>query len=62
MARDIEILLEDDDLLVINKPAGVLSVPGRHGGRDVGARGAGTPDAKRRRFVSSIASTAIRAA
>lgn len=35
MAARIEILHEDDALLVINKPAGVLSVPGRHGGQSV---------------------------
>ncbi len=28
---DIEILFEDDALLVVNKPAGVLTVPGRQG-------------------------------
>lgn len=46
MSRAIEILLEDDDLLVINKPAGVLSVPGRQGGeciREVLERQTGRP-------------------
>ena len=28
--KDIEILYQDDDLLLINKPDGLLSVPGRH--------------------------------
>lgn len=32
LARKIEVLWEDDDLLVVNKPAGVLTVPGRQGG------------------------------
>lgn len=32
MAKSIDILLEDDHLLVVNKPAGTLTVPGRHGG------------------------------
>ena len=31
----IEILFEDDDLLVIDKPAGVLCVPGRQGGESI---------------------------
>jgi RluA family pseudouridine synthase len=46
LSREIEILLEDDDLLVIHKPAGVLSVPGRDGGesiREVLARQRGAP-------------------
>lgn len=33
MASRIEILLEDEDLFAVNKPAGVLTVQGRHGGR-----------------------------
>lgn len=33
MARRIEILFEDEHVLAVNKPAGVLSVPGRQGGR-----------------------------
>ncbi len=32
MAARPEILYQDDHLLAVNKPAGVLSVPGRHGG------------------------------
>ena len=28
--EDVEILFTDDDLLLVNKPAGLLSVPGRH--------------------------------
>ncbi len=32
VARRIDVLLEDDDLLVVNKPAGQLTVPGRRGG------------------------------
>jgi RluA family pseudouridine synthase len=31
----MDVLLEDDDLLVINKPAGVLTIPGRHGGESI---------------------------
>ncbi len=32
MGRRIDILLEDSDLLAVNKPAGLLTVPGRNGG------------------------------
>lgn len=32
MTKRIELLLQDDDVLVVNKPAGLLSVPGRQGG------------------------------
>jgi RluA family pseudouridine synthase len=32
LKHEIEILFQDDDLLVVNKPAGVLTVPGRQGG------------------------------
>lgn len=32
MSKSIDILLEDDDLVVLNKPAGMLTVPGRQGG------------------------------
>ena len=28
-ARDLQVIYQDDDLLVLNKPAGLLSVPGR---------------------------------
>lgn len=35
VSREIEVLLEDDDLLVVNKPAGVLTVPGRQGGESI---------------------------
>jgi RluA family pseudouridine synthase len=46
MSRDITVLFEDADLLVIDKPAGVLSVPGRQGGisiREVLERQRGEP-------------------
>lgn len=33
MANKIDILFQDDFLLIVDKPAGVLSVPGRDGGR-----------------------------
>jgi len=32
LIRRVEILFEDDDLLVVNKPAGLLTIPGRQGG------------------------------
>ncbi len=32
----IETLHDDEDLLVVNKPAGVLTVPGRQGGKSIG--------------------------
>lgn len=32
MPRPISVLLEDDDLVVVDKPAGMLTVPGRQGG------------------------------
>lgn len=32
MARSIDVLLNDDHLIVVNKPAGLLTVPGRKGG------------------------------
>jgi len=32
LGRRLEILYEDDHLLAVNKPAGVLTIPGRHGG------------------------------
>lgn len=32
MARGLDILYEDGHLLVVNKPAGVLTIPGRQGG------------------------------
>ena len=41
MSKRVDVLLEDEDLLVVNKPAGVLTVPGRQGGislREVIAR------------------------
>lgn len=41
MADQIEVLLEDEHLLAVNKPAGLLTVPGRQGGvsvREVVAR------------------------
>lgn len=47
MSKRIEILLEDDDLLAVNKPAGLLTVPGRNGGvslREVIGAAAGVTD------------------
>lgn len=47
MARSIDIVMQDDDLIVVNKPAGLLTVPGRNGGvalREVIARAAGIED------------------
>ncbi|UCD29289.1 MAG: RluA family pseudouridine synthase [Planctomycetota bacterium] len=32
LANPVEILLDDDALLAVNKPAGILTVPGRQGG------------------------------
>lgn len=32
LIRHVKILFEDDDLLVVNKPAGLLTIPGRQGG------------------------------
>lgn len=32
LAKRIDILLEDEDLIAVNKPAGLLTVPGRKGG------------------------------
>lgn len=43
----IDILLEDDDLVAVNKPAGLLTVPGRNGGvslREVIGTAAGVHD------------------
>ncbi len=34
-AQDLTILLQDDHLLVVNKPAGLLTVPGRQGGHSL---------------------------
>jgi 23S rRNA pseudouridine1911/1915/1917 synthase len=47
VAKRIDILLEDEDLIVVNKPAGLLTVPGRKGGvslREVIAVAAGVKD------------------
>jgi 23S rRNA pseudouridine955/2504/2580 synthase/23S rRNA pseudouridine1911/1915/1917 synthase len=47
VAKRIDILLEDEDLLVVNKPAGLLTVPGRNGGislREVIGIAAGVKD------------------
>lgn len=47
MPRRIDILLEDEDLLAVNKPAGLLTVPGRQGGvslREVIAAAAGVKE------------------
>ena len=47
MAKRIDVLLEDDDLVVVNKPAGLLTVPGRNGGvslREVIGAAAGIRD------------------
>ncbi|MCL2330710.1 MAG: RluA family pseudouridine synthase [Phycisphaerae bacterium] len=46
-SNKIEILLEDDDLVAVNKPAGLLTVQGRNGGislRDVIGSAAGVYD------------------
>jgi 23S rRNA pseudouridine1911/1915/1917 synthase len=46
-SHNIDILLEDDDLVAVNKPAGLLTVPGRNGGislREVIGSAAGVHD------------------
>ena len=46
-SNKIDILLEDDDLVVVDKPAGLLTVPGRNGGislREVIGSAAGVHD------------------
>jgi 23S rRNA pseudouridine955/2504/2580 synthase/23S rRNA pseudouridine1911/1915/1917 synthase len=47
LTRHIDVLFEDEDLLVVDKPAGVLSVPGRQGGisiREVLAASSGSEE------------------